>query len=332
MDLTTTYLGLNLRNPIVASSSPLTRDVAGIRRLEDAGAAAVVLPSLFEEHIEQEARQFETMHCFNDTYAEAMSYFPHSDPKMIGPDEYLETIRTAKTAVDIPVIASLNGVTGGGWTRHAALIEEAGADAIELNIYFLPTDPNRSSGDVEMSYLEAVWGVVHQVKIPVTVKVGSHVSSLPHLAKWFADEGARGLVMFNRFYQPDIDMNTLEVVPGLTLSRSEDLRLPLRWAAILYGRVPIDLAVTTGIHTHIDSLKAVMAGANVTMMASELLQKGVWRIDDILRSMDEWMDEHEYASITQMRGSMSQKNVADPQVFERANYMKALYSFRPVAV
>lgn len=329
MDLKTDYLGLELSSPIVASASPLTRDVGGIRRLEDLGAAAVVLPSLFEEHIELEGRQIEDLDGFGESTAEATSYFPKTDPKMLAPDEYLETIRSAKEAVKIPVIASLNGITGGGWTRYASLIEEAGADALELNVYLMATNPEWSGADVEMRYLDAVRAVVKQVNIPVAVKMGPFVSALPHLANWFAREGVRGLVMFNRFYQPDIDLETLEVVPGLTLSRSEDLRLPLRWTAILHGRQNLDLAVTTGVHTHIDALKAVMAGANVTMMASELLQNGIGRIPEILRDMVDWMEVHEYDSIRQMRGSMSQKNVADPAVFERANYMKVLYSYRP---
>jgi len=328
MDLSTRYMGLRLKNPIVASSSPLTRDVAGIRRLEDAGAAAVVLPSLFEEHIEAEERQLEHLNRFDESYSEAMSYFPKSDPKMLGPDEYLDTIRSAKAAVQIPVIGSLNGVSGGGWIRHAKLIEEAGADALEVNVYFLSTDIERDSMEVELSYLEVVRAVVSQVNIPVAVKMGPFVSALPNLARWYAEEGVRGLVLFNRFYQPDIDIEDLEVVPSLTLSRSEDLRLPLRWTAILHGRVDLDLAITTGVHTDVDVIKSVMAGASVTMMASELLQHGVERVGEILRGVREWMTDHEYVSINQMRGSMNQSNVGDPSLFERANYMKVLYSYR----
>lgn len=329
MDLSTNYMGLRLKNPIVASSSPMTRDVAAIRRLEDAGASAVVLPSLFEEHIEQEARQLDIIGGFNESYAEAVSYFPKPDPKMFTPDEYLETIRAAKEAVKIPIIGSLNGVTGGDWTRYAGWIEEVGADAIELNLYVLPTDPNISGAEVDAQYIAALRSVVQQVTIPVSVKIGPYVSSLPNLARAFANEGARGLVLFNRFYQPDLDLDTLEVVPGLTLSRSEELRLPLRWTAILNGRVNIDLALTSGVHTYTDVIKATMAGAKVTMLASELLQNGLGRIPEILEQMRNWMTEREYKSITQMQGSMSQKNIDDPALFERANYMKVLYSYRP---
>lgn len=329
MDLVTNYLGLTLRNPLVASSSPLARDVDGIKRLEDAGIGAVVMPSLFEEQIELEARHLDQ---FLDagaySFAEALSYFHEPDPKMLGPDEYMRTIQRAKQAVDIPVIASLNGTSAGGWTRHAVLMQDAGADALELNIYFLSTDVDQTGAEVELHYMEAIRQVLNHVSIPVAVKIGPYISSLPHLARWIADEGAAGLVMFNRFYQPDLDLETLEVVPGLNFSRSEDLRLPLRWTAILYGRVDIDIAVTTGVHTHIDALKAIMAGANVTMMASELLQNGTRRIGEILQDMEQWMVDHEYESIIQMRGSMSQRNVARPNMFERANYMKVLYSYR----
>ena len=328
MDLTTTYMGLKLANPIVASSSPLTRDVAGMRKLEDAGAAAIVMPSLFEEHIEAEARHMEHLDFYDDSYSEATSYFPKSHPRMLGPDDYLETVSQAKSALGIPVIASLNGVTAGGWTRYAAFLQDAGADALEVNVYFLSTDLERDGLEVECRYLEVIRSVMREVTIPVAVKMGPFVSALPNVARWYAQEGVQGLVLFNRFYQPDIDIETLEVVPALTYSRSEDMRLPLRWAAILHGRVDLDLAITTGVHNHVDCLKAVMAGASVTMMASELLQNGIGRIPEILADMRQWMTEHEYESIRQMRGSMSQKNVADPALFERANYVKVLYSHR----
>jgi dihydroorotate dehydrogenase (fumarate) len=248
---------------------------------------------------------------------------------MFGPEEYLRTIARAKRAVKVPVIASLNGSTTGGWTRHARLIEDAGADALELNLYYLPTDADRTGAEIEARYLDVVRAVVGYVKIPVAVKIGPFLSSLPNFARQVQEAGAAGLVLFNRFYQPDIDLEELEVVPGLTLSRSEDLRLPLRWTAILSGRIGLDLAITTGVHTHYDVLKAVMAGANVAMMASELLEHGLGRVGNVLVDIEHWMQVHEYESIGQMRGSMSQKNVADPGVFERANYMKVLYSFRP---
>ncbi|MGO8672854.1 MAG: dihydroorotate dehydrogenase-like protein [Capsulimonadaceae bacterium] len=329
MELSTTYLGLNLKHPIVASSSPLSHDADGVRRLEDAGASAIVLPSLFEEYIEQESGLMEDLlNAGTESFAESLTYLPARDPKMFVPDEYLQTIQAAKAAADVPIIASLNGITGGGWTRHASLIEQAGADALELNIYFLSTDPQQSSEEVERHYLDAVRAVVAAVKIPVAVKVGPYISSLPSLARRFALEGVRGLVLFNRFYQPDLDLENLDVTPGLNLSRSEDLRLPLRWTAILHGRVGIDLAVSGGIHTHIDVLKAMMAGGRVSMMASELLQNGLGRIAEILAEVEQWMDCHEYESIAQMQGSMSQRNVPDPAAFERANYMKVLYSYR----
>lgn len=333
MDLTTSYLGLNLRNPIVASSTPLSRDLDGIRRLEDAGAAAVVMPSLFEEEIEQESQFInEVLNSGTESYSEAISYLPEHDKHLIGPDEYLKTIQKAKDCVGIPIIASLNGVSAGGWMKYARLVEQAGADAIEINLYYLITDVERTSQSVEQSYMHAVRSVRKRVNLPIAVKLPQFFTALPNLARDLAREKVEGLVLFNRFYQPDFDLEKMEVVPSLAFSRSDDLRLPLRWTAILYGRVPIDLAITTGVHTHIDVLKSVMAGANVAMMASELLERGTGRIHEILGEIARWMDEHEYESIQQMRGSMSQQNVRDPGAFERANYMKVLHSLRFVPV
>jgi dihydroorotate dehydrogenase (fumarate) len=329
-DLTTGYLGLRLKNPIVASASPLSRDLEGIRRLEDAGAAAVVLPSLFEEQITQESRELDHFLSFGaDSFAEALTYFPEMESYNTGPEGYLDLIRQAKQAVQIPVIASLNGVSRGGWTHYARLMEQAGADALELNIYYIATDPVISSAGVERMYVDVIREVRENIQIQLAVKVGPYFTSMAHMAGRLAAAGADALVLFNRFYQPDFDLENLEVVPHLVLSRSNELRLPLRWVAILYGRIPVDFGITSGIHTHEDVLKAMMAGANVAMMASELLENGVGRIGEILREMARWMEAKEYESVTQMRGSMSQRHVAEPAAFERANYMKVLHSFRP---
>jgi dihydroorotate dehydrogenase (fumarate) len=329
-DLTTTYLGLRLKNPIVASASPLSHDLDGIRRLEDAGAAAVVLPSLFEEQLSHESRQLDHFLSYgSESFAEALSYFPEMDAYNTGPDRYLELLYRAKQAVDIPVVASLNGVSRGGWTRYARLIEQAGADALELNIYYIPTDPAMSGTAVERMYVDVVQEVRRTVATQLAVKIGPHFSSLANMASHLTTAGADGLVLFNRFYQPDLDLEKLEVAPHLVLSTSDELRLPLRWVAILYGRIPVDFAITSGVHNHQDILKAMMAGANVAMMASELLANGLGRIREILGAMTRWMEEYDYDSVTQMRGSMSQRHVDEPAAFERANYMKVLNSFRP---
>ena len=330
MDLSTRYMGLNLKNPIVPSASPLTRTLDGIRQLEDAGAAAMVMHSIFEEQINQESQALDHYLSYGtDSFAEALSYFPDEETYNLGPDEYLELIRSAKSAVGIPVIGSLNGVSSGGWTRYARLIEEAGADALELNIYYIPTDPNQSGAQVEEMYVDVLKEVKQSVKIPVAIKVGPNFSNMAYMARRLAESGADALVLFNRFYQPDIDLANLVVEPDLVLSSSIDLRLPLRWIAILYGRVSTDFALTSGVHTHEDALKAMMAGANVVQLASELLHSGPGQIGKILSGMSHWMEEFEYSSITQMRGSMSQRNVVEPAAFERANYMKVLHSFRP---
>jgi dihydroorotate dehydrogenase (fumarate) len=331
-DLTTSYLGLPLKNPIVVSASPLSRDVPGIRRLEDAGAAAVVLPSLFEEQITQESRQLDHFLSYGvDSFAESLSYFPEMERYNTGPEGYLDLIRQAKQAVEIPVIASLNGVSRGGWTRYARLMEEAGADALELNIYYIPTDPAIPGAGVERMYIDVIREVRESTQIQLAVKIGPYFSSIPHMAGRLASAGADALVLFNRFYQPDLDLENLEVVPHLVLSNSNELRLPLRWIAILYACIPVEFAISSGVHTHEDLLKAVMAGANVAMMASALLDRGVNRIGEVLRDTTRWMEEREYESVTQMRGSMSQRHVAQPAAFERANYMRVLQSFRPDA-
>ncbi|MCC6729270.1 MAG: dihydroorotate dehydrogenase-like protein [Chthonomonadales bacterium] len=330
MDLTTRYMGLDLRNPVVPAASPLSGDLASIRELEDAGAAAVVLHSLFEEQITGEEEQLDHYLTYGtESYAEAMTYFPPRTEFHTGPDEYLELIRSAREAVGIPVIASLNGVSSGGWTTYARRMQEAGAHALELNIYYIPTDPQRTSAEVEQMYVDVLRQVRDSVRIPVAIKVGPYFSSTANMAARLAEAGAGALVLFNRFYQPDIDLENLVVVPRLVLSSSDELRLPLRWTAILYGRVSVDLAITGGVHTHEDLLKAMMAGANIAQIASGLLANGAGRIGEILEGTRRWMEQYEYDSIAQMRGSMSQLRVAEPAAFERANYMKVLASWRP---
>lgn len=330
MDTRTTYLGMELKHPIMPSASPLSRSTDTIRRLEDNGASAVVMHSLFEEQITLESEQLDHyLSYFTDAFAEALSWYPEQQDYNVGPEEYLENVRKAKDAVDIPVIGSLNGISTGGWIEYAAGIEEAGADALELNVYYIPTDPEMSGTEVERLVVDVLSAVKENVTIPVAVKLGPYFSAFAHLAQALAREGADGLVLFNRFYQPDFDLDAFEVVPSLQYSTSAGLRLPLRWVAILYGRLPADLAITSGVHNHIDVLKGLMAGARVTMLASELLQNGVGRIQAILDDMVVWMEEHEYESVAQMQGSMSQERSADPAAFERANYMKVLQSWQP---
>ena len=327
-DLTTTYLGLRLKNPLVASASPLSKKVELVQRLEEAGAAAVVLYSLFEEQITHESRALDHYLTHGaESYAEALSYFPDLDHYNLEPDTYLEHVQRVKRAVNIPVIGSLNGISPGGWVEYARKIEQAGADALELNIYYLPADVSLSSAELEEVYITLLHDIRCQVRIPIAVKLSQFFTALPYMARRLVQAGADGLVLFNRFYQPDFDLETLEVVPNLTLSSSHDLRLPLRWIAMLYGRIEADFALTSGVHTAEDVLKAMMAGANVAMLTSELLAHGIWRLQDILDDLRTWMDAHEYESIAQMRGSMSQRAVADPAAFERANYMIALNSF-----
>ncbi len=329
MDLTTTYLGLTLKNPIVPSSSPLSHTIDGIRRLEDEGAAAVVMYSLFEEQIEYESEMLDHYLSYGtDSFAEALDYFPEAESYNVGPDEYLNLIRRAKESVDIPIIGSLNGVSSGGWTEYAKKIQDAGADALELNVYYIPTNITITGAEVEQMYLDVLRDVKNTVTVPVAMKLSPYFSATANMAFRLAEAGADGLVLFNRFYQPDFDIDNLEVIPNLVLSRSRELRLPLRWIAILYGRVPLDLAITSGVHNHEDVLKGLMAGAKVTMMASALLRKGPGRIGKILKRMEKWMEENEYESVAQMQGSMSQQSIAEPAAFERANYMKVLQSWR----
>ena len=327
-DLTTTYLGLHLKNPLVVSASPLSKMLSVVRHMEDAGAAAIVMYSLFEEQITHESHELDHyLSRGTHSYAEALSYFPDLDTYNLEPDTYLEHLSQAKRMLQIPVIGSLNGISPGGWIKYAQQIEQAGADALELNCYYLPTDINVSGTELEDAYVNLVKEVRATIKIPLALKLSPFFTALPHVAKRFVDAGADAFVLFNRFYQPDLDCEALEVVPNVELSTSHDLRLPLRWIAILYGRLDVDFALTSGVHSVHDVLKAVMAGANVAMMASELLVHGIYRLNTLAADLYKWMEEREYESISSMRGSMSQCAVAEPAAFERAHYMKALNSF-----
>lgn len=329
MDLTTKYLGLKLKNPIVPSASPLSKTVERVKMLEDAGAAAVVVYSLFEEQIEHEDNEFEHYMSYGtESFAEALTYFPKPAEYTMGPEEYLKHISNLKKAVSIPVIGSLNGVSKGGWMKYAKLIEEAGADALELNVYYIASNIEDDGAKVEEIYIRDLRAIKSTVKIPVAIKLSPYFSSVGNVVKKLDEAGADGLVLFNRFYQPDIDLDTLEVVPNLELSTSNDLRLPLRWIATMYGKVKASLAATSGIHTYQDVLKAMMVGSDVAMLCSELLANGIPRITEILKDLEAWMEKNEYSSIDMMKGSMSQKSVADPAAFERANYMKALNSYK----
>ena len=328
MDLSTTYLGKKLKNPLVPSASPLSRDESAIKLMEDSGAGAVVLESLFEEQILHEKNELDHyLSQGTDSFAESLSYFPESDMYNFGPDEYLNHIRKAKDAVDIPIIASLNGVSTGGWIEYARKMQQAGADAIELNSYYLATDPDKDSRTIEDNYVETLSEVKKTVTIPVALKLSPFFTSLSAMAKRFDDAGADALVLFNRFYQPDIDLENLEVVPNLVLSTSESMRLPLRWVAILYGNIKANMAATSGIHTAEDVLKMLMAGADVTMLCAVLFQHGIAKISGILEDMRKWMEDHEYESVEQLKGSMSHKSVPEPAAFERANYMRVLKSY-----
>lgn len=328
IDLSTQYLGLKLKNPLVASASPLSKKVDTVKKLEDAGIGAVVMYSLFEEQIIHESHALDYFLSHGtESFSEALTYFPDMEHYNVGPDGYLDIIRKLKESVQVPVIASLNGISTGGWVDYARKMEQAGADALELNIYFLPTDLELEGIALEDAYVELVRSVRAQVKIPLAVKLSPYFTALPNFARKLVGAGANGLVLFNRFYQPDLDIETLEVVPDLVLSTSDELRLPLRWTAILYGRLQADLALTTGVHSVEDVVKATMAGARVSMMASELLSRGIGRVSEILADLEKWLETYEYHSIQQMLGSMSQQAVADPAAFERANYMKVLQSF-----
>lgn len=329
MNLSTTYLGLDLNHPIVPSASPLSSTLDGIKQLEDAGASAIVLPSLFEEQLEGDMHLTDNyMNHGKGNEAEILNYFPDLDTYHTSPGSYLNLIRQAKESVVVPIIGSLNCVAPGSWVQFAKSIEEAGADALELNIYFLATGSYMDSVTIEEQYVDVVRAVKKEVSIPLSVKLGPYFSAFAHMSRQFYSAGANGLVLFNRFYQPDFDIEKLEVLPNLELSTPNELRLPLRWVALLYERVPMDYAITSGIHTPEDVLKGILAGANVTMLASELLANGVGRIGEIRQGVGEWLDEHEYGSLGEIRGLLSQSKAISPEAFERANYMKVMQSWQ----
>lgn len=330
MDLSTKYLGLELKNPVVSSASPLATNVDTVKELEDNGVAAVVMHSLFEEQITRESDAVDMFLMQGaDSFSEALSYFPQPEEfHNKDAEEYLELVKKLKSSVDVPIIGSLNGVSAGGWMDYAKKIEEAGADALELNIYYIPTDPSKSAADVERMYVEDLTTVKSHLKIPVAVKLSPYFSAFANMAKQLDDAGADGLVLFNRFYQPDIDLDALEVKPDLELSTPYELRLPLRWLAILRPIIKASLAATSGVHDASGVLKAMMSGADVTMMASTLIKNGPKQVATILNDLKAWMEQNDYASIEQMKGSMSYKAVAEPAAYERANYMKVLQSIK----
>jgi len=328
-DLTTTYLGLKLKNPLVASASPLSEKVETVRQLEESGIAAVVMYSLFEEQIIHESLELDHYLDYGtESFAEALTYLPNIGRYSIGPESYVKHLSRVKQAVNIPVIGSLNGISTGGWIEYAGKIEEAGADALELNIYYLPFDPELGSAELEETYTQLVSNVKARIKIPLAVKLGPFFTGMANVCRRLVEAGADGLVLFNRFYQPDFDLEELEIVPNLVLSTSQELRMPLRWIALLYGHIQADFALTTGIHTTEDVLKAMMAGANVAMMASELLKNGPVRTTEILAELESWMTEHDYDSIKQMQGSMSAQAMREPHALRRSNYIKVLNSFK----
>ena len=329
MDLTTKYLGIKLRTPLVAAASPLSEDTDGIRKMEDAGASAVVLYSLFEEQLRQERLELnQNLQQGTESTPEALSYFPEPEEFNLGPEDYLKHVTDAKKAVKIPVIASLNASSPGGWTKYAKLIQQAGADALELNIYHIPTSLTQSGAEVEQNYLDILKAVKSEVTIPVAVKVSPFFSNFANMASRLDKAGADGLVLFNRFYQPDIDLEELEVRPNILLSTPMAMRLPLRWIAILAGKLDLSLAATSGIHRGSDALKMLLAGADSVMLCSTLIRHGVQQFSVIERELTAWMVEHEYESVQQLKGSLSQKHCADPEAFERAQYMRAISSYQ----
>jgi dihydroorotate dehydrogenase (fumarate) len=328
MDITTNYLGLKLRSPLVVSASPLSEEIDNIKRMEDAGAAAVVLYSLFEEQLRHDRLELNrNLESGTESFAEALTYFPEPDEFHLGPEDYLKHIAAAKKATRIPIIASLNGSSAGGWTEYAKQIQQAGADALELNIYYIPTDLDLGGDVVEDTYINILRAVKSEVSIPVAVKLSPFFSNFANMAKRLDEAGANGLVMFNRFYQPDIELESLEVKPNILLSTPMAMRLPLRWIALLHGKLKASLAATSGIHRASDALKMLMAGADATMLCSTVIRHGIPQIAMIERDMVDWLKEHEYESISQLKGSLSQKNCAEPAAFERAQYMKALTGF-----
>lgn len=332
MDLTTTYLGLTLKSPlVVGAAGPLTEDVGNIRWLEDSGAAAIVLHSLFEEQIRRERLELHHhMEHGTESFAESLTYFPEPEVFHVGTEAYLDHIRMAKATVDVPIIGSLNGFTLGGWTDYAKQMEAAGADAIELNIYWIPTDFELSGAEVEQQYLGVLRAIKNTVNIPVAVKLSPYFSNMANMAKRLCEAGADGLVLFNRFYEPDIDVEELVVQPNLILSHHSDMRLPLNWIALLHDRVPASLAATTGISNAVDVVKMLMAGADVTMLVATLLRHGIGHLKSIEEDLITWLQEHEYESLDILRGSMSQRNSPNPSEFERVQYMRAVQSYQPI--
>jgi dihydroorotate dehydrogenase (fumarate) len=329
MDLKTKYLGMTLRSPIVVSASPLTEYLQNIKMMEDAGAGAVVLHSLFEEQIrlEQQELHYHTTYG-TESFAESLSYFPEQEEYKLGPEEYVDHIRKAKESVKIPIIASLNGSTIGGWTEYAKEMEKAGADAIELNVYYIPTDMSLSGGNVEQTYIDILRSVKSVIDVPVAIKLSPYFSNMANMAQRLDDAGANAMVLFNRFYQPDIDMEEFEVKPNVILSTSHAMRLPMRWIAILKDKIAADLAATSGIHTGIDVAKMLLVGSNVTMVCSALLKHGIFHIQNMENHLLEWMKQNEYESVEEMIGAMSQQKSTDPSAFERAQYMKALTYYK----
>ncbi|OGU14087.1 MAG: dihydroorotate dehydrogenase [Ignavibacteria bacterium GWB2_35_12] len=328
MDITTKYMGMNLRSPLVVSASPLSEDIGNIKQIEDSGAGAVVLYSLFEEQIVSEQKDLFYHTSLGDISPEALTFFPEQDEYRLAPDEYLNHIRKAKEAVKIPVIASINGATTGGWVNFAKKMQEAGANAIELNIYYIPTELGLSGNDVEQTYIEILKSVKSTVKIPIAVKLSPFFSNMANMAHQLDIAGADALVLFNRFYQPDIDLENLEVKQNILLSHASSARLPLRWIAIMKGRIKADLAATSGIHSGTDAIKMLLAGANVTMLCSILLKNGIDYIKVIEKQMLDWLESKEYESVKQLIGSMCQLKNADPSSFERAQYMKAISKYK----
>lgn len=329
-DLGTTYLGLDLAHPVVASASPLAATIDGLRRLEDAGAGAIVLPSLFEEQIRLENAALEALSALGaDSVGEVQSYFPVSSDFVVGPEAYLDFVREAKTAVGVPVIASLNAVTPTDWTGYAEALADAGADAIELNVFYIPAGLDVKGRDVEQRYVDIVREVCGAVSVPVAVKLSPFFSATGEMAQRIVAAGAEGLVLFNRFYQPDMDLDRLEVAPTLELSTPAEIRLPLLWIAVLHGRISASLAATTGVQTPTEVVKYVLAGADVVMTTSALLQHGPAHLRTLVDGLASWLDRRGYASVDQVKGAMSQQHVADPAAFERANYMKVLQSWKP---
>jgi dihydroorotate dehydrogenase (fumarate) len=327
-DLTSTYLGLKLKNPVVVSASPLQKDLGNIRQMEDSGAAAIVMHSLFEEQIDVESEELNRwMDQGTESYAESLGYLPDMDNYNLGPEGYLEHLARVKDSAGIPVIGSLNGVSRGGWTRYAKMMEEAGADAIELNTYFLATDPKVTAQEVEKMYCDLVKEVKASVSVPLAIKLSPMFTSMASMANALDQLGVGGLVLFNRFYQPDFDLENLKVVQSLVLSQSYELLPRLNWVAILFGQISADMAITGGVHTGVDVLKCMMAGARVAMMTSALLRNGINHISKVLQEVRAWMEEHEYDSIRQMQGSMARRSVPDASAFERVNYMQVLSSY-----